>query len=148
MASKLSSVETRKSVYTRILFYFLIGLFVVLQVLVLSAFAQSEPIYGNMEKLLCNKDIGIEELESKCLLFFEAYDGSPKYGILYEESDFYYKADQIVGKRGYIQRDYYELLKSGRLLYQLQDIDDSYFYVMSNDNGYSSITIINLPPTP
>lgn len=147
-SSGFNSVQKKRSILSRLFIYLIIFLFVILQLVVISAMAQSSPLYGNMEKLTCKDDIGIYEIRNKCLLLFEAYEGSPKYGILYNADTFIFDADSIVGKRGYIDRSYYELLKSGRLLYQLQSIDDSYFYVMSTDDGSMSITLVSLPPNP
>ena len=130
---------------SKLLVIIFLGIFLALQILIVSSMAQSEnpPLYGKMENLLCGKEIGVPEIADKCLLFFEAQDGSPKYGILFDAENFYYKKNEIKEKYGYIDRNYFELLKSGRLLYQLQEIDDSYFYVFSKDNGYFSIVLID-----
>lgn len=146
--AEFSPIDKKKSIYVRLFLYFVIFLFIILQLIVVSAMAQTAPIYGNMEKLICGDEIGIKEINSKCLLLFESYEGSPKYGILYDSKTFMFNKETIEGKRGYVDRSYFELLNSGRLLYQLQSMDDSYFYVIATDDGSSSITIVYLPPTP
>lgn len=138
-------LRIKKQGMTKFLLALLIGLFIVLQLTIISSIAQTNnpPLYGKMEKLICGKDLNIAEIEDQCLLLFEAIDGSPKYGILYNQVDFYFKIQDIVNKWGYIDRNYFQLLKSSRLLYQLQAYDDSYFYVKSKDNGYNSIVLVD-----
>lgn len=113
--------------------------------MIVSSIAQTDnpPLYGKMERMLCGSELPIPEIEDQCLVFFEAIDGSPKYGILYNKVDFFYKRDTLVNKYGYIDRNYFQLLKSSQLLNQLHSYDDSYFYVKSRDNGYNSIVIVN-----
>ncbi len=145
MAEKILDVNRKKRLSSKLLVAIFVGLFFILQLLIVSSIAQNDnpPLYGKMEQLWCNAEIGISEIDDKCLLFFEAKDGSPKYGIIYDAKDFYFKKNEIQEKWGYIDRNYFELLKSGNLLYQLQEIDDSYFYVFSKDNGYHSLVLID-----
>lgn len=135
----------KKKWNSKLLLAVLIGLFVILQLMIVSSIAQTDnpPLYGKMEKLQCGADLPIPEIQDKCLVYFEAIDGSPKYGILYNKEDFFFKPEEIVNKYGYIDRNYFQLLKKSMLLFQLQSLDDSYFYVVSRDNGYSSIVLID-----
>jgi hypothetical protein len=139
------SADQKKRWNSKLLVAIFLGVFLALQILIVSAMAQSDnpPLYGKMENLICKNEIGIEEIDDKCLLFFEAKDGSPKYGIIFDAESFYFKKSEIEEKFGYIDRNYFELLKSGKLLYQLQELDDSYFYVFAKDNGYNSIVLID-----
>ncbi len=122
----------------------LIGLFVILQLMIVSSSAQeSSPLYGKIEKVLCGNDLPVSQIADYCLVLFEAIDGSPKYGILYDQFDFYFKNEKIDNAYGYIDRNYFQLLKSSALLLELKSFDDSYFYVKSRDNGYNSIAIVN-----
>lgn len=145
MSEKFLNSDSKKRLNSKLIVAVFVGLFLILQLLIVSSMAQSQnpPLYGKMENLLCGEEIGITEIEDKCLLYFEAFNGSPKYGILFDAKDFYFKKNEIIEKFGYIDRNYFELLKSGKLLYQLQEIDDSYFYVFSKDNGYYSVVIID-----